>query len=135
MSTTEQTNLATVRRYFEALAGGPAPDVAASFYTPGAIQEEFPNRFLPNGARRDLAGVKEAAARGKGVMAQQEFRLVETLASGDRVAVEALWSGTASIDIGPIAKGTIMRARFAVFFELRNGLIARQRNYDCFDPW
>jgi hypothetical protein len=26
-----------------------------------------------------------------------------------------------------------MRARFAQFFEFRDGLIVRQRNYDCFE--
>ena len=26
-------------------------------------------------------------------------------------------------------------AAHAVFFELRDGRIAAQRNYDCFDPW
>ena len=61
MATSEETNIATERRYFETIAEGPAPDVAS--------------------------------------------------------------------------KGTTMRARFAIFFEFRNGQIARQRNYDCFDPW
>ena len=28
-----------------------------------------------------------------------------------------------------------MRARFGVFIQLRDGKIAAQRNYDCFDPW
>jgi hypothetical protein len=31
--------------------------------------------------------------------------------------------------------GSVMRARFAQFFELRDGKIAKQRNYDCFYPW
>ena len=135
MPTNEETNIATVRRYFETIAQGPAPDVTAGFYAPDAIQDEFPNRFLPNGARRDLAGLKEAAARGQGVMARQEFELLDAIASGDKVVVEAKWSGTLGVDIGPIAKGTTMRARFAGFFEFRDGLIVRQRNYDCFDPW
>jgi ketosteroid isomerase-like protein len=28
-----------------------------------------------------------------------------------------------------------MRAHFAVFIELRDGKIAEQRNYDCFEPF
>jgi len=31
--------------------------------------------------------------------------------------------------------GVQSRARFTVSLEFRNGKIARQRNYDCFDPW
>jgi len=26
-------------------------------------------------------------------------------------------------------------ARFAIFLEIRDGKIAAQHNYDCFDPW
>jgi ketosteroid isomerase-like protein len=51
------------------------------------------------------------------------------------VVVEALWTGTVGTAAGPFAEGTNIRARFAMFFELRDGKITAQRNYDCFDPW
>ena len=31
--------------------------------------------------------------------------------------------------------GASMKAHFAMFFEFREGRIALQRNYDCFEPW
>jgi hypothetical protein len=31
----------------------------AAFYSPDVVQEEFPNAFLPNGARRSLTGLQE----------------------------------------------------------------------------
>lgn len=31
--------------------------------------------------------------------------------------------------------GQVLRARFGVFLDFRDGRIVRQRNYDCFDPW
>jgi hypothetical protein len=37
--------------------------------------------------------------------------------------------------IGALKPGDQIRARFAQFFRFKDGLIWRQRNYDCFDPW
>jgi ketosteroid isomerase-like protein len=51
------------------------------------------------------------------------------------VALEVQWSGTLAIALGSLPAGGEMRARFAVFLEFRGDRIARQRNYDCFDPW
>jgi len=131
----EQANLDVVRRYFAAVGRGPGDDDASAYYADDVVQHEFPNRFVPGGAVRDFAGLRDAAERGRAVMASQTFELVNLIASGDCVAAEADWSGTLAIDAGPVPAGTVMRAHFAVFFELRDGKIVRQRNYDCFDPW
>jgi ketosteroid isomerase-like protein len=131
----EQANLDLVRRYYAAMQAGPSGGELAAFYAQDAIQEEFPNQFLPRGARRDLAAIREAAERGRHAVSAQTFEIVHAVASGDTVAVEARWSGTLAIAAGPIAAGTVMRARYAQFFELRDGKILWQRNYDCFDPW
>jgi ketosteroid isomerase-like protein len=37
--------------------------------------------------------------------------------------------------MGSIRPGEPMRARFAQVIEFEDGLIIRQRNYDCFDPF
>lgn len=129
------TNTEIVRRYYDALRRQATGEELAAFYSPDVIQEEYPNRFLPNGTRRDLNGLKEAAARGQGVMARQELEILSMTAQGDTVVVEARWAGTLARDLGPIVQGTVMRARFAQFFLFRDGLIVSQRNYDCFDPW
>ena len=51
------------------------------------------------------------------------------------VALEVKWLGTLAIPFGILKPGDQMRAHFAVFIECRDGRIASQRNYDCFDPW
>jgi ketosteroid isomerase-like protein len=100
------------------------------------IQEEFPNAFLPEGARRRLDELRDAAARGRKVMASQTFEILNMVASGDTVVVEANWTGTLAVPLGEkTPAGSVMRARFAQFFELRDGKIVKQRNYDCFYPW
>jgi|RhiMetdeSRZDD1v2_1073273.scaffolds.fasta_scaffold00531_30 ketosteroid isomerase-like protein len=105
------------------------------FFADDVVQIEFPNRLLPNGATRDLAALRDAAERGRKVMSAQRFEVVNAIASGDQVAVEALWTGTLAVPFGSIPVGGQMRARFAIFLTYRDGRIVRQHNYDCFDPW
>lgn len=134
--TTEQSNLATVHAFFDALRSGAAPDAIAAFYADDAIQEEFPNRLLAEGARRTVADIRDAAERGSKLMESQEYEILNAVASGDTVVVEAAWAGTLAVPIGEATPaGSVMRARFAQIFEFRNGKIAAQRNYDCFYPW
>jgi phytoene dehydrogenase-like protein len=45
--------LELTRRYFAALESGATGEALAAFYAPEAVQEEFPNRLLAHGARRD----------------------------------------------------------------------------------
>jgi ketosteroid isomerase-like protein len=105
------------------------------FFAEDVIQIEFPNRLVPNGATRDLAALRDAAERGRKVMTAQRFEVVNALASGEQVAVEAIWTGTLAVPLGTIPAGGQMRARFAIFLTYRDGKIVRQHNYDCFDPW
>ena len=123
------------RRYFADLERGLTGEALAAYYDPEVIQEEFPNRLLPNGARRNLAETLAAAERGQSVMSSQRFEILHLLAGGDRVGVEFLWTGTLAIPLGSLAAGEEMRGRFASFLEFRNGRILSQRSYDCFDPW
>jgi len=126
--------IALVRRYFDAIENG-AQGESLQFFAEDVVQEEFPNRLVPAGATRDLAALKEAAERGRKVVTSQRFEIVNALASGNQVAVETIWTGTLAVPFGSIPAGGEMRARFAIFLELRDGRIVRQRNYDCFDPF
>jgi ketosteroid isomerase-like protein len=135
MTATESDNLALVRRYLAAVASGATGDTLAAFYAPDVVQEEFPNRLMANGARRDLAAILEAAVRGQSVMTSQGFDVLNAVVHGDQVALEVQWTGTLAIAFGTLPAGGQMRARFAQFFELRAGKIVAQRNYDCFEPW
>jgi ketosteroid isomerase-like protein len=124
-----------VRRYFAALEEGVTGEALAAFYAPEVVQEEFPNRLVPQGARRDLAAILEGAERGQKVMASQRYEILHALADGDRAAVEFRWSGTLAVAVGPLPAGSEMRGRFASFLEFRDGRIVAQRSYDCFEPW
>ncbi len=59
----------------------------------------------------------------------------QAVAEGDRVAMEVRWTGTLAVAMGSLPAGGTMRAHFGVFLYFRDGKIAGQRNYDCFEPW
>jgi ketosteroid isomerase-like protein len=128
-------NRAIATRYLAAVERGVTGDALAAFFTPDVVQDEFPNRIVPGGARRDLAAILDAAERGQQVTSAQRYELLNAVASGDHVALEVQWTATLAVALGTIPPGGQMRARFAVFLEFREGKIARQRNYDCFEPW
>jgi ketosteroid isomerase-like protein len=132
---TDFTPLDAARRYIHLLSSGAGPDELAELFDPDVIQEEFPNRLLPNGATRDLKAIREARLRGKALLGAERFELLNAFGSGDQVVMELQWSGTIAVDAGPFKSGQQLRARFAVFLEFKGGRIVRQRNYDCFDPW
>jgi ketosteroid isomerase-like protein len=136
----ETANLELARRYLSAIEASTDPtraggEQAADFFHPDVLQEEFPNRFVPTGAKRDLAALKEAGARGRAVLQGQRYEVRAAYALADTVILEVLWVGKLALQIGALTAGQEMRAHFAVFLEFRDGLIYRQRNYDCFEPF
>ena len=133
--TPETQNLAAARRYLAALERGAVGDELAAFFTADAVQREYPNRLTPNGAERDVPALLAGAVRGQQVVAAQRYEVVNAFASGAQVALEVLWRATLKIALGALPAGGEMRARFAVLLEYRDGLICRQHNYDCFEPW
>jgi ketosteroid isomerase-like protein len=135
MTTTEEQNLETARAYLAAIEGGATGEALSRWFTPDVVQEEFPNRLVPAGARRGLSELLEGAERGQKVMQAQRYEVLSAIASGERVALEVQWTGTVAIPLGSLPAGGQMRARFGVFLDFRDGRIAAQRNYDCFDPW
>lgn len=128
-------NLAAARRYLAAIESGVSGDALAAFFTPDVVQQEFPNRLTPNGATRRLPELLEGAARGLKILKAQRYEVLNALATGEHVALEVQWTGTLAMAVPGLPADGTMRARFAMFMEYRDGKIARQQNYDCFDPW
>lgn len=123
------------KSFMKAVASAaPAQEIEA-FYAPDVVQEEFPNRFLPNGAVRDLAALREAGEKGRKVMSAQTIEIMNAVGTGECVVLEAIWTGTIAVPMGNLKPGDQIKARFAQVFEFKDGLIWRQRNYDCFYPW
>jgi ketosteroid isomerase-like protein len=126
------SNLDRARAFLSALESG--GDVAG-YYAADVVQREYPNRLVPNGATRDLAALNEGRARGRTVVREERYEIVNAVEQGAELALEVIWTAVLAVPIGALAAGDTMRAHFGVFMTFRDGLIASQRNYDCFDPF
>jgi ketosteroid isomerase-like protein len=135
---TADQNLALVRRFLDLVDRGTRGDVDLTAFAdlmhPDIEQRELPNRFAPAGAVRDLAALRKNADAGRRLMKEQRYEIETAIAMGDVVAVEGRWTGVLAIALGDLPAGHVLRAHLAMFFELKDGKIWRQRNYDCFDP-
>ena len=128
-------NLDTARRYIAALEAGVTGDALAAFFTPDVVITELPNRFRPTGGRSELPAILEAAERGQRVMRRQRYEILSIVGDGDRVALELDWTGVLAVPVGTLQPGAEMRDHVAVFLEYRDGLIAAQRHYDCYEAF
>ncbi|MEU8796154.1 nuclear transport factor 2 family protein [Spirillospora sp. NPDC048819] len=127
-------NIDTAIRYHRAVSDFATGEELAAFFHPDATHRELPNALFPDGNVRDLAGLRAAAEAGRKALTAQNFEVLNTLAMGDQVALEVLWTGTTAVPLGNIPAGHTLRAHIATFLEFRNGKILTQRNYDCYDP-
>jgi ketosteroid isomerase-like protein len=131
----ENNNTKIAREYLAALSTGAGPQELERFFTADVVQQEFPNRLVPNGATRNLDAIKDGRLRGQALLESEDYEVTGIVAHEDAVAMEVIWTAAVKVAAGPFSAGQLLRAHFAVFLEFRDGRIARQRNYDCFDAW
>ncbi len=124
-----------VRSYLSAIASGAIGDDLARFFTPDAVQIEYPNRLNPNGGQSDLSTILLRAEQGQKLLTKQTYEVQSITVEESEVAVEAIWTGTVAVQVGTLQPGSTMRAHIAIHLVMRDGRIAIQRNYDCFEPW
>jgi len=127
--------LAVAHEYLAALENGEAGDALRRFFTSDFVQIEYPNALNPKGQRSDLAEVVTRSEKGRQILRSQRYAIENAVASDDSVALEVEWTGVLAMPLAGLPAGGEMHAHFAVFLDFRDGKIARQRNYDCFEPW
>jgi len=124
--------LQLAERYFSAISARVDTSV---YFCADVIQREFPNRFMPDGATRDLAGLARARERGMRAVEGERYEILNAIEQDDRLALEVLWSARLLVPLGALQQGATLRAHFGVFLRYRDGRILEQHNYDCFDPF
>lgn len=131
--TREQTE-AFLRAYLRAVEDGATGEALARFYTHDAVLIEHPNQLNRSvEVRRDLPQILDAALKGQSIIATQRNDVQSILIEGDHAALTLLWTGTFKVELPGLKVGDAMRARFAQFYTLRDGKIARQETFDCFE--
>ncbi|UOQ73215.1 nuclear transport factor 2 family protein [Hymenobacter cellulosilyticus] len=112
------------------------PAAYATVLHPDVEQVEFPNMLNRTLQRRSFAEILENIRAGRELLVNPLFELQQMQQCPDgSVVIEAHWQATLANDIGPLVRGQQLAAQFCVVFELKDGLIIKQRNYSCFDPF
>ena len=127
-------NVETVRRYLKCIEQGSFSELK-SLFMPDVVMEQLPNRIYPQGVQCTPSKMEAAFEKGRALFAEQTYEIRKAVAQGESIAAEVLWTGTLAVGFGSLAAGSQMRCHSAMFFEFVDGKIARQRNYDCFEPW
>lgn len=132
---TRDETLDFLKRYLRAVEEGGGAERAEEFYTPDALLIEHPNKLAPKGVMRDLAEIVEAGRRGRALLERQRNELESAVIEGDRAALTLRWTGVFKVDVPQLGlkAGDALHARFAQFYTLRDGRIARQETFDCFE--
>lgn len=123
-----------IGRYLRAIETGDAEGLRACL-APGMRQVEWPNRIQPKGNARDVAGILADFDKGRALLRRQSYEVSAVHGGDESLMVELVWRGTLALPVAALAPGDEMVAHCAIAFELRDGLIVSQRNYDCFDPF
>ncbi|MGZ4825704.1 MAG: nuclear transport factor 2 family protein [Terriglobales bacterium] len=129
------TNLKFAREYIRAIEAGATGEALARFFAPDVIIQEMPSRISPHGSTSDLAKALQGAERGKQLFQRQTYTITNIFGVGNRVALEMDWLGVTAMPVQNLPAGSEIRDHVAVFLEFRDNRIARQRTYDCFEPW
>src|ERR1700761_5349205 len=123
MTDAEDKNINLVRTYLNALQSGEAGDALRKFFTDDVRQIEMPNQLNKHGQESDLEHILQRSQQGLKVLQRQQYEIVSEIAQGDRVAVEARWTGVLAVALGTLTAGTEMKASFAMFFHFREDRI------------
>ena len=99
---------------------------------PEFTQIEYPNAITPRTAVNGLLDVVAGAVRGKALLSSQKIEVINLIAQGDQVVIEAHWQGKVAHPKGPFRTGQVIEAWLCMVFVLKEGKIWQQRNYDCY---
>jgi ketosteroid isomerase-like protein len=132
--TTEDDRVKAARALFAAIERG---DKAAllGFYADNAVQVEHPNRLKPKGDRRTPAKMAEDLGRGKQMLREERYEVLDVTASGEQVALQVKWTGIVAVPVGALKPGDAMVCESGIFLRFQGGKIVEQHNYDCFEDF
>src|SRR5689334_24505084 len=99
--TIEDDRVKSARALLAAIERGDREALLA-LYAENAVQVEHPNRLKPDGDRRTPARMVEDLARGKQMLREEHYQVLEATASGDQVALQVRWTGVVAVPVGAL---------------------------------
>ena len=130
----EDDRVKAARALFAAIERGDR-DALLRLYAENAVQVEHPNRLKPKGDRRGPAKMAEDLSRGKQMLAEEHYDVLEATAMGDRVALQVRWTGVLAVSVGALKAGDSMVCESGIFLTFQGDKIIEQHNYDCFEDF
>jgi ketosteroid isomerase-like protein len=127
---------AVAHRYYRTVSElSSTEDQLRALLAPDVRVVEHPNALVPGGAVRDLDQTLAGFARGKALLREQSFDVLEIVSSGERVAVRATWRGVIGADAGPFHAGQQLTAHVAAWLTVRDGRVVEHETFDCYEPF
>jgi len=100
MTAEESKQITLVREYLAALANGETGEALGRFFTPDALQIEWPDRLNPKGGQSDLATMMKRSEQGKHLLVKQTYQITSEVVSQAKAAVEAEWRAMLAVPLG-----------------------------------
>jgi ketosteroid isomerase-like protein len=132
--TAEDDRLMATRRLFAAIEAGDATTLR-TIYAENAVQVEHPNRLKPKGDRRGIDKMMADLARGKAILREEHYEVLEAVAAGDAVGLQVKWTGILAVPVGALQPGDSMVCESGIFLKFAGDRVVEQHNYDCFEDF
>lgn len=130
------TNLRTYLEFLKLLENlSDNPEDYKELIHEGVEFRELPNLLNKNGQIRNLETSLEGVKKAKLILSEQNYEIKGYLEGGNKIAVEKIWTGKMSMDIGSLKKGQELKAYIFAVVEFKDGKIYRHRTYDCYEPF
>lgn len=100
---------------------------------PEVEQTEYPNWLTAQLTVSDRETMFKRMPNGAKLLASQSYEMKRAYEVENTVITEVVWTAVVGADVGPFKTGQALRAYFCCVFDFKDGLIYRQRNYDCFE--
>ena len=124
-----------VLEFLSALEREATPSELATYLHPEVRQREYPSLVKPWLAERALPEILAGSVAGRRLLARQHYDVDEVIVSGERVVIRLRWTGTLAVAFHGLEAGHELHAYVAMFVTLRDGLIAHQASYDCYESF
>lgn len=130
----EDDRVKAARRLFSAIESGDEATLRG-IYAENAVQVEHPNRLKPKGDRRRLDKMMSDLKRGKAMLREEHYEVLEATAAGEIVAVQVKWTGIVNVPVGALHPGDPMICESGIFLKFQGDRVIEQHNYDCFEDF